>query len=771
MAEFNFYDCDSKTIFKLRRVGNLVEAYNMSLHCYEKDKSDEWINKAYAWVLIDIIKKEIQINSLDKAKSFFQQLNSINFFKIDDILQEQINFLRPKININYQEVLQANSNSKNGNHSEALSQFRKLYNGNKLSSDDCEYYGWAIYRSLANCLSIQDSKKLLFEYLKLNNPKPSMVHSFILQKAVSLAKQYDEFNLYKFFKIWNPIYLRSEDKIEQYSEKDKKTYPSLVVRVLKEFVNKNYQVDISFLQETIKDEELVIDTTREGYFWKIFNLHKENKFHDLWKMFDFYVANFSIYKQSHWHSEILKIADRFMVEQELWRFFNFFQKWGVRNFLNKDWIEEVNGEFTNKPLVKKSLNKVFQFVNLKNNHDKDFQWIMPLYVDALKKFDNDKWLLREYATLLHICGKNEEAITQYTSVVLELCDQAYVWYEFAQLLFNVDIEIAISMLCKSITIQRNEDFFGDIRLDLANLLVKKDKSREAKRELDIYKKHRQEKGWKLSEKFESLDNKLLDVKASENDFNFYKNNTSLSEDYIYRDIDWIDLLLYEKWKTKDKKEKIMFTNLDCIELVVNANKFTYLKNAKIDSVYQFKVYFEKSNNRHIALSIQKSDNNKEDLISKSKSCLIIIDHVNSDKKLFHYSGNNIDGIIKFSQTEIKPRIGDFLQLRYFNKYNNKLDRNEVKVLKVCRTKEKELSLIKDEFGVICLKYKLNGETLDYEDAICRNEININKPDFAFINDIYIPVFLLKKYKITTNINATVKALYSDNKWKVFSIEQ
>jgi len=772
---FNSDDNDSKKIFQLRKDGKLVEAYDLAIKCYEQDQDDEWISKAYIWVLIDVIKNEIQSKSFGKAKSFFYRLLSVRKgMSYDEIIHKQIDFLKPRIEPGFQEVLKANADSKNSNHVEALSQFRRLNNEKKLSPDDCEYYGWAIYRCLKdndNNLAIIDSKKLFNEYLKLNNPRPSMVHSFILQKAMSLAKIHEEFNLYEFFKIWNPAYLRSEDKEEQYNEKDKKMYPSLVTRLLKEFVNKNYQVDIAFLQETVKDKELVLDTIREAYFWKIFNLHKENKFYDLWKMFDFYASNFSIYGASHWHSEILKIADRWMVEQELWRFFDFFQKWGVRNFLNNDWEEEINGEFTNKPLVRQALHDIFEFAKLESNHNKNFQWIMPLYEKALKKFSDDKWLLREYATLLHICGKNEEAIIQYKSVILELADQAYVWHEFSKLLFNVDIEIAISILCKSITTQRNEGFLGGIRLDLATLLIEKDKLEEAKRELNIYKKHRQEKGWKLSEEFELLDKKLVDIEASSNDLNFYKNNLSLAEDYIYSDIDWIDLLLYDKWKTKDKKEKLTFTNLSEIELIISANKFPSLKNASIDSVYQFKVYFEKSNNRYIALSIKKSDKKKENLIDNAKSCLVIIDHVNLNKRLFHYTGiNNIDGIIKFSQTEITPKIGNFLELKYFTKYNHKLDRDEIKVLKVCETEEKEPSLIKDTSGVICLKYKFDDRTLDYEDAICENEINTNKPDFAFIDDIYIPGFLLKEYKIITNINATVKALYSDSKWKVFSIK-
>jgi len=82
---------DSKEVFRLRKAKQLDEAYTLAIRLYDEDPNDEWIQKAYAWVLIDIIKIEIN-NDINKAQSFFNQLQSIDFLYEDEILEKQINF-------------------------------------------------------------------------------------------------------------------------------------------------------------------------------------------------------------------------------------------------------------------------------------------------------------------------------------------------------------------------------------------------------------------------------------------------------------------------------------------------------------------------------------------------------------------------------------------------------------------------------------------------------------------------------------------------------
>lgn len=200
----NVSDNGSKKIFELRRSGQLQEAYILGIKLFELHPEDEWIQKAYAWVLIDIIKNEIKGNS-GNANSSFSKLLSINI-RDDEIILKQISFLRPKLDPNYQEVQDAENLSKNGNHTQALEVFRQLKRQGKLSQPHHESFGWSIYRYIKaskDNLSVDDVKKLLFEYLKLENPRPSLLHSIILGFSVRYDRYHNQFNLYIFFSYGN----------------------------------------------------------------------------------------------------------------------------------------------------------------------------------------------------------------------------------------------------------------------------------------------------------------------------------------------------------------------------------------------------------------------------------------------------------------------------------------------------------------------------------------------------------------------------------------
>lgn len=760
----------SQKVFQLRKSGQMLEAHNLAIKLYNQNPEDEWIQKAYAWVLIDIIKNEIKSNS-GKASDLFNQLLSIDI-NTDEIITKQINFLRPKLEDNYKDVQQAENLSKNGDHTQAIDLFRKLQNEGKLSQTHHESFGWAIYRyinSNKDNLQINIIKKLLIEYLELHTPKPSILHSVLLKFSISYAQKHQQFNLFKFFKLWNPEYLRDEDKEQESNEG--KIYPSLVERLLRQLINDSNQIDIEYLQRAIGDKSLVIDSIREAYFWKIFNLHKENNLANLWLMFDHYISKYSNYGASHWHSEILKIADRFMTDRDAWRFYDFFHKWNIENFQDNDWHEETIDGYKSKPLVKKALKKVFEFSKLPGNKNKGFSWIIPLYKKALTSFDNDIWLLREYATILNISGETQEAICIYKSILLDLNDQAYVWHEFAELLADSNSEIAISMLCKSISIQKNEDFLGDIHLLLAKLLIDVNKLKEAKNELNTYREHRIEKGWKTAEVYESLESHLHEINVTGDNSGFYENNIDLTVEYIYSDIPWQDFLLYDKWKNKKQQEISSFTDLNSIEFIVKTNKFDILGNSIVNAVIQFKTHYDKTNNRYIALQAQKSTCTFADLTDKASSALAIIDHVNEQKKLFHYViDSTLDGIIRFSQTELRPNIGEFLEIKYFTSYNKQKCERKLHILDVNSTDMEDQSLIKTVSGELSLKYKDNGRTIDYQDIIDDEiGIDIKKPDFAFIDDYYVPKYLLRKQHISSDCDVSVKVLFNGEKWSVFEL--
>ena len=88
---------DTQTVFELRReakelsgiqkVNKLNEALHIANQLYQEDENDEWIQKALAWILIDLCKYYIADNNLRQANVCYQNLLNINFEYEDNIIE------------------------------------------------------------------------------------------------------------------------------------------------------------------------------------------------------------------------------------------------------------------------------------------------------------------------------------------------------------------------------------------------------------------------------------------------------------------------------------------------------------------------------------------------------------------------------------------------------------------------------------------------------------------------------------------------------------
>ena len=80
---------DSRTIFELRKesqnlsgiekLNKLNSALSVARNLYSEEPYDEWIQKAFAWVLIDLCKFYAAERNLNQAGICFNELNSIDF--------------------------------------------------------------------------------------------------------------------------------------------------------------------------------------------------------------------------------------------------------------------------------------------------------------------------------------------------------------------------------------------------------------------------------------------------------------------------------------------------------------------------------------------------------------------------------------------------------------------------------------------------------------------------------------------------------------------
>lgn len=862
----------STPIYALRKEGKFEEAYQLALRLYQKSSSDD-INKAFSWVLIDLCKKFILEQNLSNAQTYFNQLSSIQFEYEDEFIEtikKQIHLLKLKIDINYSEIQKAEELSKNGNSREALEIFNHLISQNKLTDLHHESYGWIIYRFIKdeeNNLSSINVKTFLRDYLNLKNERPSILHSMILNFALNYSKTHNDFIFYNFFLLWKPDYLRNEDLNNEF--KDGKVFPSLISRICREFTNSNTNINIEeFLNKLNLDKDIGLDFLREAVFWNILNTHKENKFSDLWNLFDIYNKNYSKHGQSKWHSEILNLAVRFMKENDEIRFFDFFKNWNPENLNPDDWKETKKDEHIYKPLGTKAIKKAYSVLKTQTS-EQDLSWLIKPYEIAIKLFPEDEWLLREIALLYFKNNEIELAIKIYKKLVLELSDKYYVWQEFSDCMV-FDNSLRIGMLSKALSLEKNEDFLGDVHLDLAKSLINENLLENAYLELEAYKKHREIKGWKLSSLYDDFYNKVHSIKTDlKNNQELYKKFIPFAENFAFDDFNWTEVVLVDRWENEKGEERLTFTDGKNIEFVISKNRFEVLKQSELGQILKFKLHKQEikkeiegkfawlkktivTDNKYFPLIAEKTEKHdweiledtfavveyinkeknvihaittdkkevffpqikcelqigdfvkakiftkkikdeyrtelrqiqkieKSTIISKFQTHIAVVDGVNEPKQLFHFViTSNLQGIVKFTETYLRPKEGDFIKLSFATK-TDKDRKLRVKVLAIEPTDELSPNLRKDVTGILDVRFK-NDNRLDFDskknDEIKGSKIDENTnlinnayPDFAFIGDYYVPKYLLEKLNILNICYVKARIIYTGNKWKVIDIEK
>lgn len=225
----------SRDVFSIRKEGKLDEAYKMAIELINKPDNDEWDIKAFAWCVIDLIKRDAQSGKIENIHHYSDQLRSLNIDASDKILTDQREYALRLCNPNSQEILKAKSLSKQGDHHGALNLYKRIYNNGDQSIDVKTGLAWELYRVAKGMIeqtpvNFNGAKRFINDYLKLNTEKPSLLHTCILQLADKIAKE-GKLNMGAFARIWGLENLRPED-YDPYVSDDGNSYPSLAERVI-----------------------------------------------------------------------------------------------------------------------------------------------------------------------------------------------------------------------------------------------------------------------------------------------------------------------------------------------------------------------------------------------------------------------------------------------------------------------------------------------------------------------------------------------------------
>lgn len=253
----------SREVFEKRKAGLLIDALNMGRELVATDSNDPWNIKALAWTIIDLIKDASSNNDLSTVQALTSELNSLNLDSSDDVLMKSVNYIVRLTNPESKIIENAIILSKQGNHFESANAYRVAL---KSFPDDIhlnENLAWEIYKYAKSYFQgdnvlVWPAKKILAEYLKLKNPRPSVIHSLFLKLSDKLIGK-EGFNLVAFLKLWDLANLSKEDFLP-FKTDDGKVFASIAEKIiqhaakdaLSQKITEDMQFILPFLDESIK---------------------------------------------------------------------------------------------------------------------------------------------------------------------------------------------------------------------------------------------------------------------------------------------------------------------------------------------------------------------------------------------------------------------------------------------------------------------------------------------------------------------------------------
>jgi hypothetical protein len=162
----------NRDVFSKRKEGKLDEAYTMAIELIDKSERDDWDIKAFAWCVIDLIKRDAKSGHQQNLSHYAQQLENLEINSSDNILTDQRQYALKLCNPNGQDILKAKALSKQGHHQDSINLFRKILSSGDHSDDVQTGLAWGLYR-IAKAMIEQElpnfngAKRYLNDYFKL----------------------------------------------------------------------------------------------------------------------------------------------------------------------------------------------------------------------------------------------------------------------------------------------------------------------------------------------------------------------------------------------------------------------------------------------------------------------------------------------------------------------------------------------------------------------------------------------------------------------------
>ena len=345
--------------------------------------------------------------------------------------------------------------------------------------------------------------------------------------------------------------------------------------------------------------------------WTIYRYLKRNEgklsSRDIRKALAFYLT-FASCKPSTLHScMMIQAANLEKKYENDFRFIEFCLMWNLENFRVEDFLSEKGTTENGKSIEFQSLaEKVATrlYKELKSRHTEEFvNELFPFFLTIKEKCPNNRFIRLYIAQLYYWQNNIERAIAEYKHI-LRIAPEWFIWKHLGDIC--EDKEVRISLYCKAMTMMGKEEYIGELRLGLANLLLDANKE-QAAYEVEQYMKTYKANGWKIAGDVYLLQNKLQGITSSAQAKQFYRNNIEKAEAFVYSDIPVEVLTFSGIVKNHAGKERANLINKRK-KIYVRTPLTSLLRKASVGDVFLVRVY--ECQKRKMALTIHPTENKK-----------------------------------------------------------------------------------------------------------------------------------------------------------------
>lgn len=221
-----------REITALRKSGRLEEAISAAKNEFAHNKNI-YTAGALFWCLKDLAMHY----SGDELVPIIETMTELynDYCSGDPYMQNSLASLSQRALPHYSEILDAINKAKNNQSVNA--EYRvidELFKAGELDARLYNDFGWLTYYALKQT-PLDDAhtrKELLHNYIMLDLPKPTILHSRILDEAIKVEHNTPlQFRIRDFVRLWGMNNLRDQDW-EQFRTNDGNTYPSIVERLI-----------------------------------------------------------------------------------------------------------------------------------------------------------------------------------------------------------------------------------------------------------------------------------------------------------------------------------------------------------------------------------------------------------------------------------------------------------------------------------------------------------------------------------------------------------